>query len=119
MNLNTRKHVVWALAVGLLLAGAVTATTLEETFDQTYAFAPGDLLELDNTNGNVYIEAWDRQEIHILATKKIKASSSAKAEAAMQDLQIEVEPRLPGEPLHFGQHLCRSAMRSVCVVDDQ
>ena len=92
MNLNTRKHVVWALAVGLLLAGAVTATTLEETFDQTYAFAPGDLLELDNTNGNVQIEAWDRQEIHILATKKIKASSSAKAEAAMQDLQIEVEP---------------------------
>jgi len=92
MNLNTRLPIVWALAAGLLLAGALTATTLEETFDQTFAFAPGDLLELDNTNGNVYIEAWDRQEIHILATKKVKSSSSEKAEALMQDLQIEVEP---------------------------
>jgi len=92
MNLNTRSRLICALAAGLLLARALTATTLEETFDQTFAFAPGDLLELDNTNGNVHIEAWDRQEIHILATKKVKASSSEKAEALMQDLQIEVEP---------------------------
>ena len=92
MHLKKRSLMTLALAAGLLLSAAVTATTLEETFDQTFSFAAGDLLELDNTNGNVYIEAWDRQEIHILATKKVKAGSSAKAEAAMQDLQIEVEP---------------------------
>ncbi len=92
MNPKTRSQFIWALAVGLLAAGAASATTLEETFDQTYAFASGDLLELDNTNGNVYIETWDRQEIHIQATKKVKASGSEKAAAAMRDLKIEVEP---------------------------
>jgi DUF4097 and DUF4098 domain-containing protein YvlB len=96
MNLNNRSRVAWALAVGLLLAAAATATTLEETFDQTYAFAPGDFLELDNTNGNVYIEIWDRSEIQIVATKKVKAGSSAKAESAMQDLRVEVEPSSGG-----------------------
>ena len=96
MNLNTRSRVIWALAAGLLLAGALTATTLEETIDQTFAFAPGDLLELDNTNGNIYIEVWDRDEIHILATKKVEVGNSGKAEAAMQDLIIEVEPSSGG-----------------------
>jgi len=92
MSPKTRSQFIWALAVGLLAAGAASATTLEETFDQTYAFASGDLLELDNTNGNVYIETWDRQEIHIQATKKVKAGGREKTEAAMRDLQIEVEP---------------------------
>lgn len=97
MNPMTRSRTIWALAAGLLmtgllLAGTATATTLEETFDQTYAFAPGDLLELENTNGNVSIEVWDRDEIHILATKKVKVGSSEKAEAAMQELKVEVQP---------------------------
>lgn len=96
MNPNGRSSIIWALVAGLLLAGAITATTLEETFDQTLAFAPGDLLELDNTNGNIYIEVWDRDEIHILATKKVKVGNSGKAEAAMQDLIIEVEPSSGG-----------------------
>jgi len=96
MNLNQRRRTTWVLGVCLLLAGALSATTLEETFDQTFAFAPGDFLELDNTNGNVYIETWDRQEIHILATKKVKVGSSGKAEAAMQELKIDVQPSSGG-----------------------
>jgi DUF4097 and DUF4098 domain-containing protein YvlB len=96
MNLNNRSRIAWALAVGLLLAAAASATTLEETFDQTYAFAPGDFLELDNTNGNVYIEVWDRDEIQIVATKKVKVGSSDKAEAAMQELKVDVHPSSGG-----------------------
>ena len=60
MNLKTRSPIIWALAAGVLLAGALGATTLEETFDQTFAFAPGDLPELDNTNGNGH-HATDKQ----------------------------------------------------------
>ena len=96
MNLNARSLATWALAVGILSAGVVTAATLEETFDQTYAFSSGDLLELENTNGNVYIEVWDREEVHILATKKVKAGSSDKAEAIMQELEVEVETSAGG-----------------------
>jgi len=62
MSPKTRSQFIWALAVGLLAAGAASATTLEETFDQTYAFASG------------------------------KAGGREKTEAAMRDLQIEVEP---------------------------
>ena len=61
------------------IVSAASAERLEETFDQVLAFSQGDLLELGNTNGQIQIETWDRDEIRIEAVKKARGDSHEKA----------------------------------------
>lgn len=76
----------------LLLAGAAPAlaATASETFEATYPFAPGDELAIDNVNGSIEVEAWDRDEVRVEAEKKVKASSRERAEEALAELTVEV-----------------------------
>lgn len=70
--------------------GVANAESAREEFNQTYAFAPGDRLTLSNTNGDVFVEPWNRQEIQVKATKRVK-TRSGDAEAALDNLRIEVD----------------------------
>ncbi len=83
-----------ATGLGVVLAVAITtaasAETAQERFEQTYAFSAGQRLTLTNTNGDVYVEPWDRSEIRVRATKKVKARGGD-ADAALAELRIEVD----------------------------
>lgn len=85
-RISTLIAVVLALAVTPLVA-----ETIEDTIEKTLPFGAGDRLELSNTNGDVEITAWDRQEIQIEARKKVKSSSSSKAQEAFEELEILIE----------------------------
>ncbi len=65
-----RSHRLPSLCLALtllLLAAPVLAERLEETFEETLDFASGDTLQVDNTNGNIKIESWDRDEVLVEA----------------------------------------------------
>lgn len=58
------------LLVSTLLAAALTAHgTVSEKFSQTYPFNADGVVSLNNTNGDVEIVAWDRNEVSIEAEK--------------------------------------------------
>lgn len=75
-----------------LVAGISQAETIEDTLEQTLAFAPGDRLEVSNTNGDIEVSAWDRNEIRIEARKRVKSSSEERARSAFDELLVNIEP---------------------------
>jgi hypothetical protein len=79
------------LLCGLLLVGAAAhAVTLKERFDRTVPLRPGSELRLNNENGGVTLEAWDRPEVRIEAEKEVRAGSDAAARKLMSQIRIEV-----------------------------
>ncbi len=94
---NTGKDLRWrwlplTIFVSLLLLPATwsNAATVEEVFTKQISFQQGGYLELDNSNGGVEVQSWDKNEVEIKAYKKVRAGSSGQAEELMQELKIEV-----------------------------
>lgn len=84
-------HIGVALFVtAVLTVGAASAETLEETLEQTLPFSAGSRLEVSNTNGEIEVRAWDRNEIRIEARKKVKSSDAERARNAFEQLEIEI-----------------------------
>jgi hypothetical protein len=96
--MRTRRFRVSALALGglLALAASAHAATLTERFEKTYPFQDGALLALDNTNGGVTIEAWDRDEVRVVAEKKARSDDQAKAREALKQVQVSARPEAGG-----------------------
>lgn len=79
------------LLCGLLLVGAAAqAVTLKDRFEQTVPLKPGSEVHLGNTNGGVTFEAWDRNEVHIVAEKQVRAGSDDQARKLMSQIKIDV-----------------------------
>ena len=92
--MNIRKLSIPALAIlALALAAPVHAReTVKETFLKTYPLQAGGELRVENTNGGITVEAWDRNEVRVEAIKQVRADSAEKAREGMKLLRIEVKP---------------------------
>jgi len=86
-----------SVIAALILSTTVTyAGTFEETLEKALPFAAGSLLRLSNTNGDVEITTWDREEIQIEAHRKVKASSEDRARQAFEDLVVNIQESANG-----------------------
>lgn len=85
---NFRAFALILLVSSLLLAVPSFAVTKE--FDQSYPLQPGGTFELQNVNGTVAVEGWDRNEIEVRAVKIAK-----NRESDLERVSIEVEAK-PG-----------------------
>lgn len=79
------KRALTLTVVAVLAAGAALAGEYTETFDRTYAMDPDGRVGLENINGDVTIEVWDRPEVRVYA---VKTASSPERLAA---LKIDVD----------------------------
>src|ERR1700746_1058207 len=77
---------VWALAVA-----AVPGFAISKEFNQSYPLQPGGAFDLQNVNGTVEIQGWDKDvvEIHALKTAKLKESD-------LERVSIEVSANAGG-----------------------
>lgn len=76
-----------ALVAGLLaglLAPAAAFGLVEKTFDQTYPLKNGGVFTIDNVNGDVTIEAWDRAEV------SVEATITAKKQEGLDRIEVRV-----------------------------
>jgi len=78
--------VVMLGSVGLLYGGKIT-----KEFRKQYPFDPGGTVGVHNTNGNIYIESWDKDEVEIYAEIVVKAGNRKDAEEFMKRVVIEVD----------------------------
>ena len=76
----------------LLMAAAAQAVTVKDRFEQTVPLRPGAAVSLGNTNGGVTFEAWDRNEVHIVAEKQVRAGSDDQARKLISQIKIDVVP---------------------------
>jgi DUF4097 and DUF4098 domain-containing protein YvlB len=79
------KTTITMCAVVLLAAGAAWAGDYSETFDQSYALDHDGSVGLENINGDVTIEVWDRAEVRVYAIKR------ASSQERLDKLRIDVD----------------------------
>lgn len=93
-SVKTTKGLPIFLAL-LLVAGAARAERLTERFDKTFPLKPGARVELENINGPVIFEAWDRAEVRIEAEKWVESKRADVLRKALAKVRIEVSQK-PG-----------------------
>lgn len=94
MTLHTkprRRALALAAVVALAAAGGAAAETVEKTLQKDYPLAAGGEVSVENTNGAIVVETWDRPQVRVRATKKVRAASAEAAAEAMERLRVRVE----------------------------
>jgi DUF4097 and DUF4098 domain-containing protein YvlB len=82
-----KKQILSAAAAALLTSATLYAGELTETFDKT--FAGKATVGVENENGSVTVQSWDRNEIRVEAEKTVDGSGEA-AKTAMKELRVDV-----------------------------
>jgi len=87
--------------LGLALAGVMTAQvaaaaeTFKENFEHTYPLSAGGSFTLRDVNGPVSVTAWDRNEVHVVAEKQLRAGNADEGRRRLAELRIDVDAK-PG-----------------------
>jgi hypothetical protein len=81
-----RSVVRSAALLGLLLGTVwvVPGFAISKEFNQTYPLQPGGSFELQNVNGAVEVQGWDRDEVEVHAVKTAKQNESDLERVAIQ-----------------------------------
>lgn len=74
--LRKRLFVSALFAFLLSFTGAPAFAALSQQFDQTYPLQPGGTFELQNVNGPVEVQGWDRDVVEVRAVKIAKHKES-------------------------------------------
>jgi DUF4097 and DUF4098 domain-containing protein YvlB len=80
-----------AAALGALLLaglGGAPSFAISKDFHQSYPLQPGGSLELQNVNGTVQVQGWDRNEVEVHAVKTAKQK-----ESDLERVAIDVDAR--------------------------
>ena len=83
---SLRSAVLFILTLGM--ASAAPSFAVSKDFNQTYPLQAGGTFELQNVNGPVQVEGWDRNEVEIHAVKIAKES-----QADLERVTIEVNAK--------------------------
>src|SRR5438445_9898340 len=78
-------------ALGVLLLAvlwAVPSFAITKEFNQSYPLQPGGSLELQNVNGTIEVQGWDRNEVEVHAVKTAKQK-----ESDLDRVSIEVDAK--------------------------
>jgi hypothetical protein len=90
---------VSALFVLVLAVLAIPGFAISKQFDQTYPLQPGGTFELQNVNGPVEIQGWDRDAVEVHAVKTAKRNESdlerVTIQVAAKPQSISVSTRYP------------------------
>ncbi|MFA6957944.1 MAG: DUF4097 family beta strand repeat-containing protein [Thermoanaerobaculia bacterium] len=81
------KNILAAAAAALLTSASLYAGELTERFDKT--FANKATVGVENENGSVTVQSWDRNEIRVEAEKTVDGSGDV-AKSAMKEIKIDV-----------------------------
>ncbi len=84
--------VVCVIALGAALAAA--DQPYEEYFDQTYPVASAATVSLENVNGDVSIDVWDRDEVQVRAVKRASSPElleKLKIDVTATDASVRIE----------------------------
>jgi DUF4097 and DUF4098 domain-containing protein YvlB len=81
----SEKAAIIFLALLIAAAWGFTYEKYEATVDETVALSPGGTVSLENVNGDVTIEVWDREEVWVQALK------SASSQELLDGLEVEIK----------------------------
>jgi Putative adhesin len=74
----------------LAATSAAPSFAISKEFNQTYPLPSGGTFELQNVNGTVDVQGWDRDEVEVHAVKTAKHKES---DLALVSIDVEAKPR--------------------------
>jgi DUF4097 and DUF4098 domain-containing protein YvlB len=74
------------LLAGVLMAALPSFANTDEVFNESYKLTDGGHFQLDNVNGSVQVEGWDRDEVEVHAVKSAQTDARA-----LEEVKIEVQ----------------------------
>ena len=89
--MKSKYYILLAQLIIIFSAVVVMAGELEETFDKSYPLQPGQHFYLRNVNGKVQIYGWDREEVRIMAVKRVRAGNRRYAEQVLNEIDIRID----------------------------
>jgi Putative adhesin len=103
MGSRSPKRIRAVLFAFLLLAGVLafpsSGFASNETFNKTYPLPSGGSFLLENVNGSVQVEGWDRDEVEVRAVKTAESDprdlDRVKIDVCTQPGQVTVRTRYP------------------------
>ncbi|HSG29510.1 MAG TPA: hypothetical protein VLA34_13605, partial [Candidatus Krumholzibacterium sp.] len=89
----TGRSTLFLLAAAALLSLATPADAyrLDETWERSFDVDEGAQFGLENVNGAISVEGWDRDEIQVSARIRIKAPSKDRAKKIFRMIEFDVE----------------------------
>ncbi len=86
-----RRAVCFTAFFGMVLAtvAAVPCRAISKEFNQTYPLQPGGSFELQNVNGTVDVQGWDRDDIEVHAVKTAKHKES---DLELVSIDVDAKP---------------------------
>jgi DUF4097 and DUF4098 domain-containing protein YvlB len=98
----SRKHLLVSavVAVFLSIAGVPRAAAISQQFDQTYPLEPGGTFELQNVNGAVDVQSWDRDTVEVHAVKTAKRNER---DLDRVTIQVDAAPTSIAVSTHYPQ----------------
>jgi len=97
------RHALRATAFAALTIAAVWAApsrAISKEFNQSYPLAPGGTFELQNVNGTVEVEGWDRDTVEVHAVKIAKHRES---DLERVSIEVEAKPNAIAVATHYPQ----------------
>src|ERR1700674_908872 len=98
-----RRSVSFAVLLILVLAAASAPACLAITkeFNQTYPLQPGGSFELQNVNGTVDVQGWDRDTIEIHA---VKTAKNRESDLELVSIDVDAKPGVVSVATRYPQN---------------
>ncbi|HGY56229.1 MAG TPA: hypothetical protein ENK44_11030 [Caldithrix abyssi] len=85
------KKTILILLAMFLPVYLLAKTTFEESYKKIIPVKDKTGIEIRNTNGRVEISSWDRDEVEIIAYKKVQGEDKEKSRRYLSDIEIEID----------------------------
>lgn len=86
-----RKFVLLTAGFFLLAISAASARTYSKTEVKTFDISPDGKVVIDNVNGSIKVESWDKNQVMLQATKTVKADDQDEANDYFDQLRVEID----------------------------
>ncbi len=92
------RRAMWVLAIALCLSAPAFAD--DQIFDQTYPLPQGGTFTLENVNGSVHVDGWERDEVEVRA---IKTAPRNREDLDRVKIEVETEAGKVAVRTHYPQ----------------
>src|SRR5207237_9309586 len=96
-----RVSCLTACLVVVLAASAASCFAITKEINQTYPLQPGGTFELQNVNGTVDVQGWDRDTIEIHAVKTAKHKES---DLELVSIEVDAKPGVVSVATRYPQN---------------
>src|SRR5947209_11350766 len=82
------------------VVSVIPAFSISKEFNQSYPLQPGGTFELQNVNGTVKVEGWDRDEIEVRA---VKIAKNKESDLERVSIEVDAKPGSVSVATHYPQ----------------